>query len=75
MRVTPLNPIIVLLPAAGTGWIRGARHVKRASKPQPPPRPVQPIPVFDRRELRERVSRLLQQNRLQREQLRAVAWS
>jgi hypothetical protein len=70
------SPIIIVFPTAGNGWIRGARNVKLPAKKSKLPRPpMQPIPMFDRRELRERVNRLLEQNKFQREQLRAVAWS
>jgi hypothetical protein len=43
-------------------------------KSRAPNKPPCPIPSFDRRALRERVARYLEQNKLQRESLRAAAW-
>ena len=68
------DTVIVLFPDAGIRWIRGARHIKPLKKtsciPNPP---VHRIPTFDRKELRERVARFLEQYKFQREQLRAAA--
>jgi hypothetical protein len=63
MTSNPPHPaIVILFPTAGTGWIGGSRIIKKTTKPKSPARPVQPMPSFDRRALRERVNRLLRQN-------------
>jgi hypothetical protein len=68
------QPIIILLPEANIRWIGGSKKLP-AKKPRNPHRPPQPIPTFNRRALRERVARFLEQNKIQREQLRAAAWT
>jgi len=74
------SPIIIILPgydevSADGRWI-GKKQVKtRPLRPCEPRRPLQPIPSFDRRALRERVTRILHENKLQRESLRAAAWA
>jgi hypothetical protein len=74
MRSNAPQPIIIILPEAGGRWIGGTKIVRPSPiKPQNPHRPIQHIPQFDRRALRERVNRLLKQDRHQREGLRALA--
>jgi hypothetical protein len=70
------QPIIILMPTMGTGWIRGARNIRTPPfKPRNPNKPVRPIPVFDREALRRRAMQFIERNKLQRESLRAAAWS
>jgi len=66
------NTVIVLVPEAGIRWIGGSKKTT-IKKPRTPHRATQPIPTFDRRALHDRVSRLLEYNKLQRESLRAAA--
>jgi hypothetical protein len=68
-------PVIIIFPTptAGIRWIGGSKKIP-TQKPRNPHRPKQPIPSFDRRALRERVDRVLKQNRPQHEQLRAAHW-
>jgi hypothetical protein len=68
------NTIIVLFPDAHVRWIGGSKKTS-PTKSRTPNRPPQPIPTFDRRELRERVARFIEQNKIQRESLRAQAWA
>jgi hypothetical protein len=73
MSKTP-QPIIIILPEAGTGWIRGARNIRTPPlKPRNPNKPAQPIPTYDWKAHRERVARLLRQTQHQRDELRALA--
>jgi hypothetical protein len=82
MNHTPHPAIIILFPtmlgvdnpSAGTGWLRKLKPIPPPpKKSRIPNRPTQPIPSFDRKELRERVNRLLRQNQQQRDQLMAAA--
>jgi hypothetical protein len=74
MSHIPHPAIILLVPSAATGYLR------RVDRPWPAPKPTRlprwapaPIPSFDRRALRERVTRLLRDNRAQRDGLKAAA--
>jgi hypothetical protein len=69
------NPLIIFIPVMGTGWLRGHKQMKKLPQNlRNPKRPIQPIPTFDRKALRERVERLLRQTQHQREGLRAAAY-
>jgi hypothetical protein len=61
----------------GDGWGRHVRHNFRPPTQKPrrlPNTPVQQIPQFDRKALKQRVDRLLQEHRPQRnQQLKAAA--
>jgi hypothetical protein len=73
--MVPTPAVIVLLPVAtGTGYGRrgGTVHPPRRPPRLPRQRP-QPIPGDRRRELHERIARLLRETRPQRDDLKAAA--
>jgi hypothetical protein len=73
------NPVIILLlptPSMGTGYLRRITRSWPAPKPVRLPRqPQQQIPTFNRRELYERVTRLLKDTRSQRDGIKAALYA
>ena len=66
------SPIIILFPAASdvrNGLVRTGKRAKGIGKAKSLKPPLQPIPTFDRRELRERVVRWLRETQFQRDEL------
>jgi hypothetical protein len=65
------SPIIFLLPACTpvrNGLVRTGKRAKGLGKPKSLKHPLQPIPTFDRKELRERVNRLLRETQRERDE-------
>jgi hypothetical protein len=65
------NTIVILVPEAPS-WLGGSKKIPPI-KPRNPNLPVQPIPSFDWKAHRERVSRILRETRRQREVLKELA--
>jgi hypothetical protein len=61
------SPIIILLPTASdvrNGLVRTGKRAKGIGKSKLKPPPQQPIPTFDRSELRRRVTQWLRETEL-----------
>ena len=79
MTHTPVPAIILICPTPSMGQIVPRRGPRPWSVPKNPRLPrwskPSPIPSFDRRALRERVTRLLEQTEQQRNGLKAASHS
>jgi hypothetical protein len=68
-------PIIILLPELATGYLRrGLKPWGIPKKSKLPRRAQQPIPQFNRKELHDRVTRLLHNTKHQREETLKAAF-
>jgi hypothetical protein len=76
MNPTPVPAIILLVPPTAATWFRRVdRPLPAYKKPRLPRSAQPPIPVVDRKELRQRVARFLKQTERERDGLKAASLS